>query len=584
MDCPRCAELEAEVKTLRSLLRESRVLPRPPTLEPGATDDQRRAVMESLANGTVVRPCTAAATATKWRETCFNSFSCAVNTLVPAHHRTAVRQLKAGELPSEPVAHRLVLMEVALAVVSKVVNRQCLPIMILIIGCVFWARQVSLWYICSGPGVARFFFFFFFFFLSFSTGQVAPKIWRFLCALRLAPARSTVKKLVHQFCATIKFAPRDHQLCPVLIVLDNLDIFKRDWSWGESAGVMLHFCSRLLVSLPVSHAAFTIPPQQAWDYAPDCEEVQALSEHARVSIVCGATSAGRAAIRGGVRLGYLPESSMGPICGQSEIYIDSPGMHGTMSEADCFKMLHYVQSVHTSNARPTKTGGFHWPALWPVVVDGQLFLALHRAIIKDPSRKFSQVVLIPGMFHFCWHVMRAIFSIWGDWLFVWAQVFLGRSGSFDRSAKIFAKAERFLELITTGLLTFFLGNIAAASPDRSPVEWLQHYREDEVMYGLLYFLFNSALPYFHLRALLRSYSSPEAKGGHRVLEIMEYFLGHFLLARKYNYVEIVLRFSSTLEAVNSEWKDLILSHCLCGNLTSGRRNGQMWDQVIERVC
>jgi hypothetical protein len=272
-------------------------------------------------------------------------------------------------------------------------------------------------------------------------------------------------------------------------------------------------------------------------------------------------------VQDGGRLGYLPPGSGLPI---ARLHVDPPGNQSCMSLQVGADFLEY-QRLRLLGCLPTP------PAVTPIVVEGALFLLLWRVLRHTPELRHLYLPAIPVLagFHHAWHVLRGIFRLYGPWLLRWAHVTLGRHGTFDHDVKVFEKGERLLEVVASAILLWlhtYLGR------ETSYDTMLDRCRRDAVAYNLVVFVGRCALPYFHLRALLRSGSDPE-----RLALLQQYFLSLFHATGKHNYVEITLRWTWTLSQVHPDVRHLLLNHCMSASVSGRPNSGQAFDMLVERV-
>jgi hypothetical protein len=114
------------------------------------------------------------------------------------------------------------------------------------------------------------------------------------------------------------------------------------------------------------------------------------------------------------RLGYLPTTEVRS-SDRTRIFIEPPLALNSMLRTNCVSILEWHRARRLANSGTTMHAGRAWlcPTVQPIVVDGLLYLQLSR-IMRDRLTSLSpdyyaQVVLVPGGWHLCWHVMRAIY-------------------------------------------------------------------------------------------------------------------------------------------------------------------------------
>ena len=361
-----------------------------------------------------------------------------------------------------------------------------------------------------------------------------------------------------------------------MLVFDNIEQWRAAWNLSNGARPhLIHGATRVVVQLPPSRVFVQSRPEVFKCDRPHAAAVEPLSS-AAAGIV--RTAARKSAIQSLVethgRLGYRHDAKLAP----ASTYQILPPLELSLNTAVAATTV--LRTHLESIVAAERESGRAPTAFVPVVVDGLLFLMLSRCI--ESTQKLSldlwnRVVLIPGPFHFYWHVLIAIFQLWGPWLLSWAHRQLGRQpGAFDWGAKRYTQAHALLETVTTALLLWF---VSSGLSQKTEQALFQQFESDEVLTNALRFLLYSALPYFRLRALIRS---PEGKAD-EIRSLMLYFLGHFAATRKWNYIEVVTRFEATLAQLQPDAAEYVLEHCLVVRLYEGKHNGKGADDLAEHV-
>ena len=424
----------------------------------------------------------------------------------------------------------------------------------------------------------------------------APEpLWRLLQALGVAVARPTAVAQIAR--ASIHARPplADGRY---VAVVDNLDVAARVWSErGGRQLSMLHFVVRAVVTLPPQHAGWLVGVGVLSTPLAESDDANVCACD-RASVRDEAFAAGAAALESGGRLGYRARSdgedgsddgggggggssssssssSSNDNNRTSQLHVLPPSNHGTMTWEDGYKILEAARTRFGSC-----DGGLRTVA--PLVVDGQLYLLLWRVRTSSASlaQRFRGVSLLPGLFHFQLHVVRALFRLYGDWLLRWAHRGpLGRPATawVDDAGQGFAKADRLLETVATAV---FLWSVAVFGEHHEPRQAIADAAAvgDRVVCELLSFLYGSALPYFHLRSVCRGgwKNSSSAR-------LLAFWLPHFFATKKSNYVALVALHCRTMASLDGDVADLCDNHCLGASLTGHRNTEQPLDLVCERV-
>ncbi len=190
--------------------------------------------------------------------------------------------------------------------------------------------------------------------------------------------------------------------------------------------------------------------------------------------------------------------------------------------------------------------------------------------------------LIPqvGLFHFYWHVIKAILSLW------WAQlepfvIKLDRR-QVQKQAKYFQACDFFLFQFVTVQHTFLMQLFSEyQAKQKAPANTFLHFlqllsEQDVELYHIAYMYYYHTAPYFYFRAAIRAGRSEEIR------RLIQYFLHLFLATNKRKYAKLCVVFEFTLQTLNPAIVPAMLG-TLVGSLSGQPLTNIPSDLILERI-
>ena len=209
-----------------------------------------------------------------------------------------------------------------------------------------------------------------------------------------------------------------------------------------------------------------------------------------------------------------------------------------------------------------------------VSVDQACF-ALVWGLKKQFPRKFSWVIPVPGEWHWSWHILQAIYRMYGTYILLPLSRVLNYS-NLDIKAQNFHFAEDFLQLVTIALI-HFANELMEHHAIDTATALLTMYADNSHVFELLNLLFYYLCPYWVTRSAIKS-------GNHVTINKMwQYWLHVFIAAQKTKYTQLTIRFLWILQSLHPDIVKIYNKHRVFS--FSGEVNtGIPYDEVIELVC
>lgn len=346
-------------------------------------------------------------------------------------------------------------------------------------------------------------------------------VWRILQRLKIIPSRDTIEKyLASQPKIDVSHANF------VIFQYDNCDIYRHKTQRHEgNESDMLHLVSRLVFKIP---RQIKVPIDKLFkpynieegkkfcrfllmDYVDQCDLAKNASELISKAVSYGGLKfAHREAAKefSSAKLSILP----------AEIN------RQTISYDDVAKIVETLWDImrEAGELDFALFGG-----------DWQTFTRMWHLRIKFPE-KYQWLVPIPGEWHWNWHILQAIFKIWGlDLIKPFALLISHKT--YDNKAQKFHYSEYLLEMITIGIAQV-VEKLREKHPHKTDMRIQSLYKENSHIYELLYFWNWYLCPYWLTRTALKSGDSAT------INTMWRYWLPLFITAKKHNYAVMSIRF------------------------------------------
>ena len=146
---------------------------------------------------------------------------------------------------------------------------------------------------------------------------------------------------------------------------------------------------------------------------------------------------------------------------------------------------------------------------------------------KKYADKYSWLVPIPGEWHWTWHILKAIFKIFGITILKPFADILGFS-SLDLEANNFHYAEDLLQMVTIGIMQWIKQCMLKMKIENCTT-WLHEIRSNKQAYELAYACIYYFISYWYTRAVIKFNVTIEFD------EIWHWWIHLFIAAGKYNY-------------------------------------------------
>ena len=367
-------------------------------------------------------------------------------------------------------------------------------------------------------------------------GNVSESVWHVLRILRIVSSRQTVQNWI-----------KDQQVQPisdenvVLFSFDNCDFYRHVTNVRlNNRSIMIHTCTQYIVEfecgydVSVNNIWFPVAKNNFIDFL-HCDfdfanstannsfkAVRAVSNHSWLKI---------AAIEGESHLHQLKFVILDPLIPCN-----------TATYIDCERVLMNFWNNHMATTE--RVFAF-------VSVDQACFSRVWGLKKRFP-RKFSWVIPVPGEWHWSWHILQAIFKVWGAYMLLPLSRILNYS-NLDLSARNFHYAEDFLQLVTIALVQI-ASEIMRFHAITTATDVLTLYEANSHVYKLLYMLFYYLCPYWVTRSAIKA-------GNHKIINDMwRYWLHMFMATRKTNYTQLTIRFLWIMQSLNTEIAEIYNCH------------------------
>ena len=193
---------------------------------------------------------------------------------------------------------------------------------------------------------------------------------------------------------------------------------------------------------------------------------------------------------------------------------------------------------------------------------------------SSENDQFSWVIPVPGEFHWHWHILKGIFRIYGEYLFVPMSRVLNYT-SLDVECKIFHYAEDFLQILSIALYRWARELMRTTGHEH--LNDLLHYCHDNSqVYELLYLLFYYICPYWVSRSAVKSGS------GHLLSDLWRYWIHLFITARKFKYTQLSVRFLWLQQALHPLVRQLYFDN-RAFSFSGEELSGVAYDAINELV-
>ena len=205
--------------------------------------------------------------------------------------------------------------------------------------------------------------------------------------------------------------------------------------------------------------------------------------------------------------------------------------------------------------------------------DWQTFTRMFDLIMKDPEQ-YSYIIPHPGEWHWNWHILKAIYKIWCEYLLRPLSQVL-KFKNLDAKCANFHYGEDFLEIVTIALADFVC-ELRELHPGMTYLAIMHHYKPNSHMYELLYMYLWHICPYWHTRAALKS-NMPTV-----INQYWRYWLHAFIACCKSNHAIMTMRFLWLLRFLNPDLVKVINENCIF-SFSSDKDTGIPLDGVNELV-
>jgi hypothetical protein len=182
---------------------------------------------------------------------------------------------------------------------------------------------------------------------------------------------------------------------------------------------------------------------------------------------------------------------------------------------------------------------------------------------------------VPGEWHWTWHILKAIFKIWGESHFVPWSVVLNYS-SLDVNCKSFHYGEDFLQIITLALFKF-VENLKKETKIESVTDLLHNFHNNSQVYELIYLLIYYLCPYWYTRSALKFGISSE------INKMWRYWLHLFLATKKWKYTQLSVRFLYILQSLHPDVA-ILYNKFRVFSFSGEKGSASPYDGVNELVC
>lgn len=172
--------------------------------------------------------------------------------------------------------------------------------------------------------------------------------------------------------------------------------------------------------------------------------------------------------------------------------------------------------------------------------DHQVFIQLWKLRMSQ-REKYSWMIPIPGEWHWTWHLLQAIFKIYGKYILLPFSQFLGFK-NLDIKGGNFHYAEDFLEIVTLACFKWIVKRMQNF-PHLTPIQWMETLQNNTPAYELIYATLYYFIPYFVTRSSIK-FNFP------LIEELLKYWLPIFIATNKYHYSLITMRYAWILKSLH----------------------------------
>jgi hypothetical protein len=167
---------------------------------------------------------------------------------------------------------------------------------------------------------------------------------------------------------------------------------------------------------------------------------------------------------------------------------------------------------------------------------------------KKYADKYSWLVPIPGEWHWTWHILKAIFKMFGITILKPFADILGFS-SLDLEANNFHYAEDLLQMVTIGIMQWIKQCMTKMQIENCTT-WLHEIRSNKQAYELAYACIYYFIPYWYTRSVIKFNVTIDFD------EIWRWWIHLFIAAGKHNYSVLSIRYLWIVRSMNPEIREI----------------------------
>lgn len=190
-------------------------------------------------------------------------------------------------------------------------------------------------------------------------------------------------------------------------------------------------------------------------------------------------------------------------------------------------------------------------------------------------QKYTWLIPIPGEWHTEWHLLKAIYRMYGKYLLLPLSQYLNYK-TLDLEAGVFHYAEDFFMMVTICVLEW-MKKCVTFKKGMTATEWLKTLHPNENAYELAYACIYYFIPYWIFRGVVKYNIHDEVE------DIWRHFIHLFIATNKHHYALLFIRFLWILKSINPDIRK-IYNQFRVFSFSGKPGTGVAIDLLNELVC
>jgi hypothetical protein len=392
----------------------------------------------------------------------------------------------------------------------------------------------------------------------FHLAKVSNSVWQVLMRLRIVPSRTVIANWV-------KSQPL-HKIDPEKILLysfDNCDIHQHvTHVRTEHRSTMLHLVTQFVLEIPCTSAISAADLWKTYSVSNFANWVQASDIKCRTLANAAAIAMTKSTTLPGLKFAMVEDSQT---ISRSHFTVLPPALNRQTSS---YTDIRYVLANFYKEHLVMSEQAFAF-----VQGDEQVFTLCWLLKVRNPT-EFLWMVPVAAEWHWTWHILKAIYRLWGTFILFPLSQILNYS-NLDLKCDNFHYGEDFLELVTLAITSWYM-NLARKHPTMTPTDILHHYKMNSQVYELLYAFIYYFAPYWLTRSAVKCGDAA------LLTKLWRYWLHIFIATGKYRYARMTIRFLWILHTIDEDVLQIYNSNRVF-SFSGGKGTGIAIDAVNEMV-